>query len=577
VAFTVVKSETAGSVRPVAKVFAMDTNLSTTDPLAIARSYVVGELRSEWRTIGPMSYAASSDVGRPSTYVEASVYVVPQFDGESDFDPMVLWKLIKAVSIGPVIPLGTATINGERTRQYKIILSTSRFVELQGVMELGEIPGLESANPLQQLLQSAAGSTWMTGNPYLTTTRVPVTVSVGSDGVVEIRYAGTEPERGPQVFEEYFAASPSAVHVVAPQVTPEPPTACLSIATASGPSLRTRIAYSPTIASSFGVVTTADGRYSFVSDPNGVVSVYSDATFAPKLLRAVSVVGQPLGEALTTDGTYLLVADESGIEVLDVATLEAGAANAVVGQLQASGGGGAIEVAISPNDQFAFVTLEGSSEMAVFNLGAAIASSFSSSAFVGFVPLELGPVGIAIAPDAQTMYVTSESGATAGSDGTLSVVSVSDAETNPSSAVLWSVAAGCSPVRVITSPNGSDVWVSARGSNQILAYSAASLLSGASNALLAQVTVGQSPVDLTFVDNGTRIVVADSNRFYVQGARSALSVVDPAAALAGSPALVGSIPTGLFPRQFSVEPGGSTLLVTDFDSSQLETVSISGL
>jgi hypothetical protein len=41
--------------------------------------------------------------------------------------------------------------------------------------------------------------------------------------------------------------------------------------------------------------------------------------------------------------------------------------------------------------------------------------------------------------------------------------------------------------------------------------------------------------------------------------------------------LLGYLPTGLFPRQLSVEPNGSELLVTDYDSSQLEAVTISGL
>jgi DNA-binding beta-propeller fold protein YncE len=579
VTFTVLESEAAGSVDPIAETFTMATNLSTTDPVAVARSYVVGELRSEWRTIGRMSYAAASELGRPSKYGEASDYVVPQFEGESDFDPAVLWKLLKAVSVGPVVRLGTTTIKGKEATQYKLTLSTSRFIELQGVTQLGEIPGVESANPVQELLQSAAGMSWTTANPYVTATlRVPVTASVSGDGLIEIRFAGTEPERGPQVFEEYFVGSSNVVHVVAPQVPPMPTTACQSTTTAVGPELRPRIAYSPTIGSSFDVVATSNGRYSFVSDPDGSVSVYSDASFAPKLLRAVNVPGQPLGEALTTDGTYLLVADESGVAVLAVTALLGGvSANPVVGQLQAPTGEGAIEVAISPDDRFAFVTLEDSSQMAVFNLGTALASNFSSSGFVGFIPLGLGPVGIAIAPNGQTMYVTSESGATAGSDGTLSVISMSGAETSPSNAVVSNVIAGCSPVRVITSSNGADVWVSARGSNQILAYSAPGLVTDPSTALIAQVTVGQSPVDLSFVDNDARIVVADSNRFYVQGAWSALSVVDPAAALAGHPALLGSIPTGLFPRQISVEPNGSTMLVTDYDSSQLEAVSTSGL
>ena len=43
--------------------------------------------------------------------------------------------------------------------------------------------------------------------------------------------------------------------------------------------------------------------------------------------------------------------------------------------------------------------------------------------------------------------------------------------------------------------------------------------------------------------------MADSNRFHALGARSDLSVVDVAAALAGRPAVIGRIPAGRFPRR----------------------------
>jgi DNA-binding beta-propeller fold protein YncE len=292
----------------------------------------------------------------------------------------------------------------------------------------------------------------------------------------------------------------------------------------------------------------------------------------------VTIPGQPLGEAVSPDGTYLLLADGGGVDVLSVASLEAGNTNPLLGRLQANSSGGGIEVALSPDGHFVFVTLEDSAQMAVFNLATALATSFSSSGLVGYVPLGSAPVGIAIAPDGTKMYVTSESASSSpAARGTLSVVSIAAAETNPSSAVLASVDAGCGPVRVITSRDGADVWASARGSNQILAFSAAKLLTDPGGALLASVTVGQSPVDLAFVDSGTRIVVTDSNRFYLQGATSAISVVNPTAALSGGPAVVGTVPMGPFPREFSLEPNGSTLLVTDFDSSQLEAIVTPGL
>jgi len=79
------------------------------------------------------------------------------------------------------------------------------------------------------------------------------------------------------------------------------------------------------------------------------------------------------------------------------------------------------------------------------------------------------------------------------------------------------------------------------------------------------------------VSNGTRIVIANSNRDGVAGAVSSLAVVDVSKALARQPALVGLIKSGTTPRQFALEPNGTTLLVTNTDSQQVQAVDISHL
>ena len=274
----------------------------------------------------------------------------------------------------------------------------------------------------------------------------------------------------------------------------------------------------------------------------------------------------PLGEALTNDGRYLLVADDTGIVVLDTARLESGGDSAV-GTLREVVGGGAIEVAVSPNDRFAFVTLEDSAEIAVFNLAQALPDGFGLQDFVGMIPLGLAPVGMAVSPNGQWLYVTSE-GPVQG-HGTLSVINLSEAETDPGDSVVSSVIAGCSPVRVIVSSNGQTVWVTARGSDDLLGFSASSLVSDPSHALVADVEIGPAPVGLSIVSNGTRIVVADSNRFGTAGSAN-LAVVDTEAALARKSALLGYVPAGLFPREMALH--GNELLVTNYSSGQLEAL-----
>lgn len=131
--------------------------------------------------------------------------------------------------------------------------------------------------------------------------------------------------------------------------------------------------------------------------------------------------------------------------------------------------------------------------------------------------------------------------------------------------------AGCGPVRVVASADGKTVWVTARESDELLAFSAARLRTDPAHALRAAVRVGEAPVGLALVDHDTRVVVADSNRFGRRGDHSELTV-NTAAALAGRPAIAGSLPAGAFPREEAVARSGRTLLVGNFQSGQLEAV-----
>jgi hypothetical protein len=47
--------------------------------------------------------------------------------------------------------------------------------------------------------------------------------------------------------------------------------------------------------------------------------------------------------------------------------------------------------------------------------------------------------------------------------------------------------------------------------------------------------------------------------------------------LTGSPTLVGYLSAGAFPRQMALEPGGREMDITNYQSSQLETVPLAPL
>ncbi len=386
--------------------------------------------------------------------------------------------------------------------------------------------------------------------------------------------------------------STAAGSAAGPRATPQPPVAVTgapgcSTAPAAAPALhRVPVTLGPVPGAPFGVAATADGRWAFVSFPgSGSVGVFRIGTAAiPAQVRQVVPAGQPLGETLTRNGRYLLAADDaSGAGVISVSLAERGQAGAPLGMLNSPRGIGAIEVATSPDGRFAFVSLEDSAAIAVFNLHQALTKGFGGEDFVGTIPVGIAPVGLAVSPDGRWLYATSEIAAIPGAatsgagQGTLTVINLDRAETDPAASVAVTVTAGCSPVRVVTSADGRVVWVTARGSDRLLAFSAARLRTDPAHALIASVVVGEAPVGLALVDRGQRIVAADSNRFGSAGAASSLAVVSVPRALAGKPALLGYLPAGGFPREMALEPSGRILLITDFSSRQLEAVDAAGL
>lgn len=336
----------------------------------------------------------------------------------------------------------------------------------------------------------------------------------------------------------------------------------------------------------FGVAVSSDGRWAFVSlisEGIGLFRIGGDGSLT--LVRTegsdFSAVGNPaVGNVLSPDDRYLLIADGgAGAAVLDVRRAEQGGSHAVLGLLTApvSPPAGSIEVAVTPDDRYAFVSLEDAESIAVFSLRRALTGGFGPADYVGSIPTQLGPVGLAVSPDGRWLYSTSEEERGRTQVGSLSVISIAKAESDPAHSVVARVAAGCNPVRVITSADGNLVWVTARASDALLAFSASALRTDPSHALLADVPVGEAPVGLALVRGGSLIVVADSNRFSASGAHASLAVVDVANALAGRPALIGYLAAGSFPREMAMVPGGSALLVSNFGSDQLEVVKLADL
>ena len=320
----------------------------------------------------------------------------------------------------------------------------------------------------------------------------------------------------------------------------------------------------------FSVAVSPDGKYSFVTTGHSLAVLSNGSGLAPTLAHSLAMTGANKGVAVTSDGRYVLLAAGGGAKVLSAPDAEHGTAH-LIGSLRSPGGTGAVQVQLSPNNQFAYVTLQDSSGVAVFNLRHALSSGFDAGSLVGTVNAGPQPVGIRLSADPghKWLFVTNW-----GQQGTVSVLSRHLAETDPGHALLTKspAPAGCDPSRIVPSADGKWVFVTSQSSNALLGYDATKLRTDPAHALVTVVPVGENPIGMQYIDSGRELVVANS------GSSHNLMVIDTHAALCRADHVVtGSITAGKGPRDFGLAHGGSTLYVTNLGAGLLEAIRLDSI
>jgi DNA-binding beta-propeller fold protein YncE len=353
----------------------------------------------------------------------------------------------------------------------------------------------------------------------------------------------------------------------------------------------------------FQALPSADGCWVFVSLSSGTfgsptgIGVYRRAGGRLQLARTVGVQGGATGMTITHGGALLVVAAGPRVAFLDVSRLTSGRGDPVLGYLIDGRPAGRIYANTTPDDRLLFVADERAQTISVIDLPRARATGFSNAATIGHIPTGGAPIALALSPDAKWMYATSQvapanyqwpieckrEGSPTNDptpvvpQGAIHIIDVERAKTDPAAAVVGSVPAGCSAVRLVLSPSGSRAYVSARNSNMLLVFDVAKLHSDPAHARIGAVPVGSSPVGIAVVDGGRKVIVTNSNRF-AGGAddHQSLTVIDAAKAEsgAGAAAITGSIPAGAFPREMRVTPDGKTLILTNFGSRTIQLIDV---
>jgi len=330
----------------------------------------------------------------------------------------------------------------------------------------------------------------------------------------------------------------------------------------------------------------------------GAIALFRRSAGVVSLLRVLPLEVPAYGIALTRDGSLLSVAAGDGVVFVDLHRLIMGRTDAVVGELREGGQPVRFYLNLTSDARYLFVSDEGEQTITVVDLVKARASGFAASAVIGKIPVGRRPVALTFSPDERYLYTTSqvapaslgwakecgrEGAGPARAEpvdprGAILVVDVERAKTHPESAVVAAAPAGCSPVRLVLSPKGDLAYVTARSSGELLAFDTRKLREDPMGALLGRVPVGVAPVGVAVVENGAKLVVANSNRFGGGASDSQrLTVIDALRIAYGAGAVLGAIPAGAFPRELQVTPEGRTLLVTNFLSRTLQLVDLSRL
>jgi DNA-binding beta-propeller fold protein YncE len=355
----------------------------------------------------------------------------------------------------------------------------------------------------------------------------------------------------------------------------------------------------------FEAIATEDGCWIFASLIGGS-AVKSSPSIKPgiavlqrsggriRLVRTLALIPPiPGGIAVTHDGRLMVVADGPVVSFIDVERLLSAGASPILGSIRSGEDAGSIYLTVTADDAVLFVSDERMRQVTVIDLSKARRTGFQQNSIIGRIPVGIAPVGLALSKDQKHLFITSEiwvgtsgwptSCSPEGSDkarprpeGAVSVVDVDRARVQPSESVIGVIAAGCSPVRAVLSPDSQRLYVSARGSNSLLIFDTSRLIGDVAHAQPFTVPVGTAPVGVEVINDGREVVVANSNRFGGSGG-SNLSVVDASKADQGASAVEGTVPTGLFARELHATADGKALLLTDFDSGQIEVIRLDSL
>lgn len=325
------------------------------------------------------------------------------------------------------------------------------------------------------------------------------------------------------------------------------------------------------------------GCWLFVSLDNGNIAILRRDHGNVELQHTVKVKGHPLGMALTPDGKTLIVASGHSVLFLDVKRLKSGRGDPTIASITDGDNPMSGYLNVTPNGRFLFVSNEAAQTISVVDLE-------HNRKSIGTIPVGIGPIALTFSKDGRYLYTSSlraladwnwpkvckpedqdpTTAEVSKPEGAVVVVDVERAKADPAHSVVSRVPAGCSPARIVISPSGDRIYVTARGSNAVIAFDTGKLVSDPGSARFAMTNVGVAPVPVAVAAAGKLIIVGNSNRFDADQSKAQMLDVLSADPLK----VVSHIQAGAFPREMKLSPDGNTLYITNSSSDSLEIVNL---
>lgn len=299
----------------------------------------------------------------------------------------------------------------------------------------------------------------------------------------------------------------------------------------------------------------------------------------------LNLPSEAVGMAVTADESVVAVAGTARVYFLDLPSLLAGKADAVLGSAEYDPKANTVSVALTPDERFLFASDEGASTVSVIDFAAARAARFANAPVLGRVPVDYAPTVLVVTPDGRNILVPVQgirrkfnppiicpgegdpNGPAVNQSGGIVVIGVRAANTNPDSATLSRALAGCSPVRIVLTDRGRTALVTNRNGDMLRIMDVGRILDGEGNATVAMLRVGPTPIGVAVVEGERLALVSNSHRWVKDEKPRNISVID--ISRRHKPVSLGTIPVGVFPRDIAVSRDGRNVFVSNFGSKSL--------